>query len=183
MFPHQRLFYVLISIIVTLLTGCAAPRHRAEQARIVSEDVARFYTAINIAGPTADADTLASVLRREYVAVGSPGVSSFLGARIGSTDELARVVSDRRAYYNAIRPALIAMASDPTVQSNVRHAFSRLNDWLPGATFPITYLVVGRMNSAGTVGNAGLLIGLEMFGRGPEVPIQSLEHFLRLRSE
>lgn len=177
MHQNLRVVHVLVGTVAVFLAGCAAPSSQAHRVEVVSADVPRFYAAIDHVGPTAETAELASAFKRDYFAPGSRGLASFVDARIGSADELARVVAARRTYYDAIRPALLAMASDPGVQDRVRAAFARLNEWLPEARFPTTHLLVGRMNSAGTVGEAGLLIGLEMFGRGPGVPTEALDRW------
>ena len=44
-------------------------------------------------------------------------------------------------------------------------AFEALEALYPPAVFPDTYFLIGRMNSAGTLSDEGLLIGLDMHGR------------------
>lgn len=175
---RKRTFSILFAVaVVSSVLGCGARRATADRAEVFADDVPRFYAALDNAGPAADPATLGAALEREYIAVGSPGLVSFMDSRIGTAQELAKMVARRRAYYEAIRPALLAMASDPQVEVRVREAFARLNAWLPDARFPDAYLVVGRMNSAGTASDAGLLIGLEMFGRGPNVPTHELDRW------
>jgi len=49
----------------------------------------------------------------------------------------------------------------------------------PDSTFPDVYFVIGRMNSAATTGASELLIGADMFGRRPGVPMDELDEWHR----
>lgn len=53
-----------------------------------------------------------------------------------------------------------------------------MKDLYAPATFPDVYFVIGRMNSAGTTGPS-LLIGAEMFGKGPNAPVDELGQWRR----
>lgn len=161
------------------LAACSAPTHQAETVEVTGSDVPRFYAAVDRLSPSASADAVREALNDHYIAPGSPGLASFMDARIGSTTKLAELYAARRDYYQAIKPAMLALAADPAITAAVRAAFVRINQWIPEARFPETFLVIGRMNSAGTTGSAGLLIGLEMFGRTPDAPLDRLDRWAR----
>src|SRR5262249_40841833 len=55
----------------------------------------------------------------------------------------------------------------------------RLHELYPAAVFPNVYFVIGRMSSAGTSSESGLLIGAEMFGRTLDMPSSELTEWHR----
>lgn len=171
-------FGVLVpAVLVCSLAGCGSFRVPAERAHVRTEDVPRFYAALDSAGPDADLSALTRSLEQHYFGPGTPGLRDFLAARIGTPASLATTVREHMDYYQSIRPSVLRIASDQTLTLRVQESFKQLNQWLPDARFPPVYLLIGRMNSAGTVGNSGLLIGLEMFARTPESATAQLDRW------
>jgi hypothetical protein len=138
-----------------------------DAARLVTEDLDRFWHAYDLAGPDADAAELSEAFERGYLEPGSRGLLQFYLSRIGSAANLASAVADRRAYYEAVRAqTLLAARQEPAI----RRAFRRLEELYPEAVFPDVYFLVGRMSSGGTTSPDALLIGTELFALGADTP-------------
>ncbi|HMB53484.1 MAG TPA: hypothetical protein VKU40_09220, partial [Thermoanaerobaculia bacterium] len=139
-----------------------------EDARLVTDDVDRFWRAYDAAMELdPEGDGRARAFREHYLEPGSDGLLDFYSARIYSAGALADDVSERRAYYDAIRDNTLR-AHEAT--DDVRRAMRRMEEIYPPAIFPDVYFLVGRMTSGGTTGQAGLLIGTELFAVGDNVP-------------
>ena len=87
---------------------------------------------------------------------------------------LARTYLSRRAYYDAIRPNLMAVDTAARVKSAIKAAFDKMRQLYPEATYPDVYFVVGRLATGGTTFGDHLLIGTEIYGRDPSTPIGEL---------
>lgn len=140
-----------------------------ETIRFVTEDLPRFYAALDRAvRPDSTLDT--ETFRAAYLRSGTAGLRAFDALTIGGAERLSAVVQERRGYYDAIRPAVLALHTDAVLRDSVRSALARFEALYPDASFPDVTFVVGRLNTGGTVSSRGLLIGVELFTRGPGTP-------------
>lgn len=87
---------------------------------------------------------------------------------------LAMTYLARRAYYEAIRPNTLAVDTARAIKDSIHAAFRRLSELYPEARYADVYFLIGRMNSGGTTGQSGLLIGTEMNTRDPATPVAEL---------
>lgn len=140
-----------------------------EQARIVTDDLDRFWHAWDLA--EADPERREAIFQRQYLEAGTPGLDGFLELRIQDVDRLLGAIDAHPRYYASLRALMpdIRAAAEP-----VRAAQRRLQELLPEAVFPDTYLMIGALNSGGTIHWEGLLIGVEMYGMTPETPTDEL---------
>jgi hypothetical protein len=127
-----------------------------DAARIVTSDVALFWEVLD-SGPD---ETLAERLHCEYLRRGTDAVRDFIPMRIVSGERLAETVTTRRERYDAARESSLSMAE---TEPAIRSVFHAMRARYPDAVFPDLYFVVGRLNTAGTVSQRGLLIGAEMY--------------------
>ena len=141
--------------------------HDPEAAQLVTRDIDHFWGAYNKAGP----NDACSVFQEEYIDKGSIGLRDFVQLRIESACALANWVARHPLYYASIRPITQRVSS---FTPQMRQNFRKLKELYPSAVFPNVYFVVGRMNSAGTTSYNGLLIGVEMYGRTPDMPTSEL---------
>jgi hypothetical protein len=128
---------------------------RPDSARLITEDITRFWAALDRAKP----ESLASVLQAEYLDRGTAGLKAF-NSRIRNAAALAEAVGRRRADYDAIRPATLNVAA---AERAIRAPLYALEYLYPAAVFPDVYFMIGRFATGGTVSPEGLLIGTEMF--------------------
>ena len=144
-----------------------------DRAAIVTSDIDLFW---GVYEKLQTSEKPGALLENEYFRQGTPGLQDFIFARIHSGADLWGVIRRAPKYYAAIRPATLRI-QDFTLRS--RSSFRKLKELYPASTFPDVYFLIGRMNSAGTTGSSGLLIGADMFGKDPSVPVDELDEWHR----
>lgn len=154
----------LLAIALTLTWSAFAGSADPSGVRIVTEDIERFWAAVD----SAPDDDLAERLRRDYLAAGTRAVRDFVAGRIVSADALAEAVQSGRARYDSIRAASLALRD---LEPAIREALWAFEGLYPQARFPDVYFVIGRFNTGGTTSRRGVLVGAEMVARQPaEIP-------------
>ncbi|HEX2187996.1 MAG TPA: DUF2268 domain-containing putative Zn-dependent protease [Longimicrobiaceae bacterium] len=143
-----------------------------DSARIVAEDVARFWAAVDA---STEADR-AAVLQREYLDRGSPGLQDMTVLRIGSAESLVESMKRFPGYYRAARASTLRAAE---FEPQIREAFRRMEALYPEAVYPDVYLLVGNLSTGGTTSGRGLLIGTEVYARNEQTPDEEMLPFMR----
>ncbi len=169
----MRFATVLLCCLLPLSACAQAPTFSPdpEAARLVTDDLDRFWQAWDAAAAVEGPDARAAVFRQRYLDAGSPGLEAFTRLRIDDAAKLVAAIDKHPRYYASLRsrtPGLEARL--PAIRDTLR----RMKALYPEAVFPDVYFLIGRMNSGGTLDKEGLLIGLEMFGRGAGVPLDEL---------
>ncbi len=136
-------------------------------ARIVTSDIELFWKAFDKATPENDL----IIFRDEYLKKGSIGLQEFTRIRIGSPCGLTDTINKSGDYYVALRPQTTKIDS---YKPQMQKSFRKLQEIYPEAVFPDVYFLIGRMNSAGTLTDKGLLIGVDMFGKTDEKSLENL---------
>lgn len=168
----MRLKNLLFSLCLLPL-ACVAQDHGTDPqaARLVTEDLPRFWAAWDEAATVDGAEARAAVFQARYLDAGSPGLLAFTRLRIGDGTKLVEEIDAHPAYYASLRERTAALdAQKPAI----RAILQRMAELHPEAVFPDVYFLMGRMNSAGTLDKTGLLIGVDMFGRGEGAPLGEL---------
>jgi hypothetical protein len=140
-----------------------------DKARIITEDLDRFWAAWDLAEQ--QPDQRREIFLEQYLQAGTSGLERMVELRIDSVDRLLAAIDAHPNYYASLRqhtPRAQA-AAEP-----VRDALHELKRVLPKAVFPDTYIMIGRMNSGGTIDEKGLLVGFEMYGMAPDTPTDEL---------
>ena len=145
-------------------------------ARLVFDDVPRFWEAWALARDATDAEARAAIYDERYLAPGSAGLREFQRLRIGDGAKLAATIDQHPRYYEGLRAATERAAD---AAPKVREALGSLAAQYPDAVFPDVYFLVGRMNSGGTLSDTGLLIGLDMYGLTEATPREELGEWHR----
>ncbi|HEU0076276.1 MAG TPA: DUF2268 domain-containing putative Zn-dependent protease [Longimicrobiaceae bacterium] len=143
-----------------------------DSARVVADDVARFWAAYDASTPA----TRAAALQAMYLDRGTPGLQDFTVLRIGTAETLATAVDRYGGYYRSARASTLRAAG---FEPQIRAAFRRMEELYPDAVFPDVYLLVGTLSTGGTTSGRGLLIGTEVYGRTPEAPEAEMEPWMR----
>lgn len=143
-----------------------------EAAQIISSDIDNFWKAFDAAKP----ENSLYVYRDEYIRKGSPGLQEFTLYRIGSSCELVDVIEAHPKYYRSIRESTLKAH---TFKEPMRASFRKLKELYDAALFPDVYLLIGKMNSGGTYTQNALLIGVEMYGRTKDMPLEELKEWHR----
>jgi hypothetical protein len=148
------------------------PSPDPDQAKIVTEDLDRFWEAFDQAGPTFPAETFQKV----YLDRGTPGLQDFIKLRIKDAETLAQRVQKHPKYYASARESTKRIHE---MERSIRAAFYALEYLYPDAVFPDVYFLVGILNTGGTTSERALLIGAEMYGRTPQTPTEELNDWLK----
>jgi len=150
----KNCFFIFFLIVLSTITK-AQPQYPQDpfKADFHTEDIYKFWKAFD------KIDTYEGNPFEEYIQEGSQGVQDFIPYRIGSPENLLKVVIDRKLDYEAIRENSYNISSQ---EKQVKASFYALKHWYPEAVFPTTYFVIGAFNSGGTSSENGLLIGVEM---------------------
>jgi hypothetical protein len=137
-----------------VLAAAALAATASTAAEIRTDDVALFYRVYDAGGgkPTAEQ------LQKGYLDAGSEGVRQFIPNRIRSAEALAQRIGERPLVYERARACAAAL---PDVRARLAAATAKLKAIYPAAADPQVTVLIGRDNSAGTTGAAGVLIGLE----------------------
>lgn len=148
----------LIAIALLTLSVCnvATARDELQNApEIRIADVELFYRVYDAAhgAPTEAA------LQNDYLDAGSQGLQQFVKLRIQSAAKLAAAISKQRDVYERARSCAAKL---PDVKGRVATALSKLQALYPDTKLPPVTLLIGRANTGGTTGPAGVLIGVEM---------------------
>jgi hypothetical protein len=138
-----------------------------EAAKIITSDIDLFWKAFDRATPENDL----VVYRDEYLKKGSIGLKEFWRTRIGSPCELAGALNYAPDYYASLR---VQSKKVDSYKPQMQKSFRRLKEIYPDAVFPDVYFLIGRMSSAGTLTDKGLLIGLDMFGKTDEKSLEKM---------
>jgi hypothetical protein len=159
---------------LAVTTGCSSlpsqlrsTNTNPETARIISDDIPRFWTAFDKI--TASSDTLP--LRLDYLDRGTDGLKDFTNLRWKNARTLTAMVWPLRTYYASVRQNTMSVAS---LEPQLRKAYRALDSLYDDAVFPDVYLAIGGMSTGGTTSDRGLLIGTEMFTRAAESPVSVL---------
>lgn len=167
---------VIAVVLVGLGSGCAQPLERdPAKAEIVTADLPRFWQAFD---EGIDGD-LGAALERRYFGPASPSLRAFQQKRIGDTSRMVETVTRNRRYFESIRANTLAFSGSTAFAEAMRAVFVKAKALDPEAVFPPTALLIGRMNSGGTTSTEGILIGLELFTRAPDSPLDTLDDFER----
>lgn len=164
---------ISLALLCLLPLACSAQDHGTDPdaARLVTEDLPRFWAAWDAAAQVEGADARAEVFEETYLDAASPGLQAFTRLRIEDATQLVAAIDQHPAYYASLRERMpVLEAQKPAIRAILR----RMAEVYPEAVFPDVYFVMGRMNSAGTLDDAGLLVGVDMFGRGDGAPLHEL---------
>lgn len=128
------------------------------RARVHTSDIERFWRAADLAAREDSVGGKAAVFEREYIAKGTRGLLDFHRAKIRSPARLAETVARYPAFYASVRAPTLELAG---LEGTIRGVFERMERLYPEAIYPDVYFVVGRVSSAGTATEYGLLLGAE----------------------
>jgi hypothetical protein len=168
---HQRPDWKEVVRAVTQAAASFEATH-GDPARVllVTSDIPSFWQAYDEA-KRATTDSARVVAYQNYIMRGTAGLYDYYRYKINGADKLMAFVEKHRDYYDAVRASTLRIAD---ADGEIRAAMTRLKRYVPNATFPDVYFVVGRLSSGGTSTSQGLLIGSEMYSRTPATPIDSL---------
>jgi Predicted Zn-dependent protease (DUF2268) len=155
-------------IIVKLRSGkdkLSDPRH----AKLVTTDIHNFWNAFDKAQK--DTSRREQIFIEEYFNKSSAGLKDYFVTKIGTTAAFTKNQAGKPEFYKAIRKNTLSI---DTMKGTIYQYFEKLKSIYDEASFPDIYFLVGRWNSAGTVSDNGLLLGVDQVSKTPEIPTQEL---------
>ena len=142
-----------------------------DETPLVFSDVEKFWEAFDLAVNEGNSAKQAAIFRHYYLAQGSPGLIDYHWIKTGTAEQLVERVNEIPEFYNGIREqTLIA----ETYEIEIRNGFRRFKTVYPEAYFPPVTFVIGRLNSGGTAGEEGMLIGLDVWSWTEGVPLDGI---------
>ncbi len=148
-----------------------------DAAKFVTSDLDNFLHAYALASHATIDDEKAAIYQREYLDKGSPGLKDFVDARIKTAAKLVQTIDTHPKYYASLQTVIPQIAP---MEPAMRASFRNLKRLYSDAVFPDVYFLVGRMNSGGTTGPSGLLIGLEMHAKTATTDISEMDNWLKV---
>ncbi len=146
-------------------------RLHPQDAKLIFDDVPRFWAAYDLAADKKRASQKAAVFRQHYLGSGSAGLIEYHWIKTKSMEYLVKKIEASQAYYDGIRSETLRAAA---YEPQIREGFKRLKNLYPDAYFPDVSFVVGRLNSGGTAGPSGMLIGLDVWSWTEGVPVDGI---------
>jgi Predicted Zn-dependent protease (DUF2268) len=143
-----------------------------EAVQFVTSDISLFWQAYDMAKPENDIN----VFRDQYLRKGSVGLKEFAQRKNVTSCLLADQIETHPKYYASLRTSSLKVDS---YKASMRASFRKLKELYPDAVFPDVYFLIGKMTSAGTETDAGLLIGVDRFGRSKDMPLEELDAWQR----
>ena len=137
--------------------------------QLITTDVHNFWKAFD----AAQKDTASSkeIFQELYFDKGSEGLEDYFASKIGTVESFVINQERKPLFYKAIRRNTYLVDG---MKEQMKKRFEKLKSIYPEALFPDMYFVIGRCNSAGTVSDNGMLIGLDQIVRSPDIPLTEL---------
>lgn len=121
------------------------------------------------------ADTAkARLAMKAFIAEGPQELRDYFVIRYGSIDNMfGQMINGAPDYYQYLQGQFQADSLAP-IRGGILNAMSRFKDYYPNAVFPKVFVVPGILNSGGTATEMGMFLGGDMYGRSPDMPVESL---------
>jgi hypothetical protein len=177
---NGRIAALLLAVVVSACLGDGptnpgnfgqAPGNPAD-ARIVTSDIARFWTAF-------DAGATSSAFQTNYLNRASAGLADFMRARQVTAQSLAQMVQAFPQYFTAIRGNTLLLTENSAVVATIRANFETIETLYPPAVFPPVTFLIGRFSTGGTIRPSGMLVGTEFYASDANTPLHELGAFQR----
>lgn len=109
-----------------------------------------------------------------FICEGSPAIRDYYHIRYENVDNMHRkMIQENPEYYAYVRQHISAEKLEEVAQES-KTMMGRFSDLYPQAIFPKTYLVPDLINGSGTLTELGLFIGVTMFAKSEQMPLQNL---------
>ena len=140
--------------------------NKIEVVKLVTDDIKNFWNAYDKV--QLEPNKITEIYRREYFGKASPGLEDYQALRIGSIENFVFNQQKNAKYYAGIRRNTENI-NEQTKQ--IYKSFYKLKEIYADAVFPDVYFVIGRLNSAGTTSDNGLLIALDQMAYSENVDV------------
>ncbi|GJL92105.1 hypothetical protein [Hyphococcus sp.] len=141
------------------------------EAKLIFDDVARFWAAYDLLAAEKNKAKKAAILRKHYLAPGTPGLIDYHRIKTQTMEQLVTRLEDSPGYYEGIRERTLSASA---YGDQIRDGLNRFVAMYPEASVPDVTFVIGRLNSGGTAGPTGMLIGLDVWSWAQGVPLDGV---------
>lgn len=145
-----------------------------EDVKLVTTDITNFWNAYDKVQN--EPGKITEIYRSEYFGKASPGLEDYLALRIGSVENFSANQKKNEKYYAGIRKNTENINEQTKL---IYSSFYKLKEIYSDAVFPDVYFLIGRLNSAGTTSDNGLLIGLDQMAYSEDVDISGFSESKR----
>ncbi|UTW56073.1 hypothetical protein [Kordiimonas sp. SCSIO 12610] len=164
-------FKTALALIVKNADEYRQARSSPDDANLIFDDVPRFWAAYDAADKFRSLDGKAAKFRELYLAPGTAGAIDYHWIKTKSMEQLAQKIKESKGFYDGIRKQTLKAAS---FEPQIRAGFRKLKSIYKDAHFPDVTFVIGRLNSGGTAGPTGMLIGLDVWSWQEGVPLDGI---------
>lgn len=134
-------------------------QHAYPQIRLHTDDLPRFYQAMDSVMTTSDTAKQAAFIQKLYVDKASAGLKEFMELRGGNTREWQKLINVNRAQLVEKRPFILsAINQEPAILKKIERFKVLYPDFRDGDI----YFCVGINNSGGTIRDRTVYIGTEV---------------------
>ncbi|TKT85996.1 gliding motility protein GldB-related protein [Dyadobacter frigoris] len=153
----SELLKITLSIYFTFLL--LAPQDTYSQIRLHTEDLPRFYQALDSVMTTTDTIKQASFVQKLYVDKASKGLVEFMQLRGGNTQEWLKFMTNSRSTLLEKRPYILSAINQ---ESRISKKIKKFKIIYPDFRDGDIYFCVGINNSGGTIRDNTVYIGTEI---------------------
>lgn len=178
-FLKSAQFLVLICIILSFQVLSIESKNTIisyNNFEINTADVARFKNLID-SWENKNQQQKLEMLEKQYLSAGSTGLNEFYRIKIRDKRKFIETLDKLYRYYQSLDIFNLDLT---TLHPQLVKVFAQFSKWTDDAEPLDVYFVVGRLSSAGTVSDKGILIGTEHFSKN--LPTTLVEQGYKLRS-
>jgi hypothetical protein len=145
------------------------------KAKFVTDDIHRFWKAYELyLKDTANAH---AIFKTHYFDKASVGMDDYMNLKVSTINQFVRHIKTHPKFYSTIKGNTLKADA---YKAKYKQSFKNLKLLYPKANFPDVYFIIGALTSAGTVSDAGLLLGLNQICKDDKTNLEELDFAERL---
>lgn len=157
---------ILVKKLEQISTSTKDPR----KARLITTDIDNFWKAYDLAKK--DTANRIKIYQQYYIDAGTDGLQDYFAYKVRSIRNFVTVHDQKPKFYASIRKNTLSVKKQ---KPGIIDSYVKFKDIYPPANFPDTYFVMGSFSSGGTSSPNGLLIGIDLSAKSPDVPLGELD--------
>ena len=128
------------------------------KSKIHTQDIDHFFLAFDQAKNTDDIHEKKVIYEKIYFDQASVGMVDYISMKVNNIDSFVEHIESNRDYYEDVR---IATKKIKSLIPETEKAIQKMKHYLPQATTPNIFFIVGMHTSAGTASSNGILLGAD----------------------
>lgn len=154
-----------------LLENIKLKNYSVDNFEIVTESINSFWSYFDKAMKD---KVNAKKYLSEFICDGSFAIKDYYHIRYENVDNMHRIWIDENADYFSYVKDYITSDKLEKVSKEAKQMMVKFSKIYPNAVFPKTYIVPDLINGSGTLTELGLYIGIEMFAKSDNMPLDNL---------